>query len=122
MSCYGKPKYPRVEESDNLAPPKDKASEIILEVDQRGEPEPTESLILFRCHHALADGISLAAAFMDLCDEAAQLKEDMKHETQQEKKKRRALSWWQRLANCYIYSTIIPLDACEHSGITGECT
>lgn len=34
-----------------------------------------ESILLFRGHHALADGVSLTAAFGDLCDEAQELRD-----------------------------------------------
>jgi hypothetical protein len=35
---------------------------------------PTESVLLFRCHHALADGASIMAALSDLCDEAEEIR------------------------------------------------
>jgi len=37
-----------------------------------------ESLVLFRSHHAMADGTSLVAGLLDLCDEAEELKEQIK--------------------------------------------
>jgi hypothetical protein len=39
-----------------------------------------ESILLFRGHHALADGVSLTAAFGDLCDEAQELRDAVHHE------------------------------------------
>ena len=97
--------------------PKDRATELILEYEAKGQPEPTESLLLFRGHDALADGVSLAAAFIDLCDEAEQIKEDMKREMQQEKLKEKKLSWWQkfiRLLRLLRYYTIGALEAFWH--------
>ena len=39
-----------------------------------------ESILLFRGHHALADGVSLTAAFGDLCDEAQELRDAVHQE------------------------------------------
>lgn len=37
-----------------------------------------ESIVMFRSHHAMADGTSLASGLLDLCDEAEELKEEIK--------------------------------------------
>lgn len=97
--------------------PKDRAMELIFEFESRGEPEPTESLLLFRGHNALADGVSLAAAFNDLCDEAEEIKEDMRREVSEEKKRKRKRSWWQkfmRLLRVLYYYSIGALQAFWH--------
>jgi hypothetical protein len=39
----------------------------------REVPHFRETILLFRGHHALADGVSLTAAFSDLCDEAQEI-------------------------------------------------
>jgi hypothetical protein len=78
--------------------PKDRAAELSMEYNQRNETEPTESILLVRGHEALADGISLAAAFIDLCDEAAELKEEMRKEMEEEKREVKRLRWWQKLS------------------------
>jgi len=41
------------------------------------ESVPMESLLLFRSHHALADGASIMAALSDLCDEAEEIRADI---------------------------------------------
>ena len=41
---------------------------------------PMESVLLFRSHHALADGASIMAALSDLCDEAEDIRENIEAE------------------------------------------
>ena len=41
--------------------------------DAVAETKPMESVLLFRSHHALADGASIMAALSDLCDEAEEI-------------------------------------------------
>jgi len=48
---------------------------------------PMESLLLFRSHHALADGASIMAALSDMCDEAEEIRADI--ETKLKKWKRK---------------------------------
>lgn len=63
-------------------------------------PPPTESLIVFSAHHALADGVSLSAAFTDLCDEGPMLQDAILQEWNKrklQKKRRKPLSLWQKL-------------------------
>ena len=58
-----------------------------------------ESLLMFRAHHCMADGVSLSAIFTDLVDEAPELHAQMEYLIQQYKtssrKKRKSL--WKRL-------------------------
>ena len=42
------------------------------------ESTPMESVLLFRSHHALADGASIMAALSDLCDEADEIRANIK--------------------------------------------
>mmetsp|Transcript_25797 Transcript_25797/g.46551 ORF Transcript_25797/g.46551 Transcript_25797/m.46551 type:complete len:657 (+) Transcript_25797:131-2101(+) len=44
---------------------------------QEVESIPMESVLLFRSHHALADGASIMAALSDLCDEAEEIRENI---------------------------------------------
>jgi len=50
-----------------------------------------ESLVLFRSHHAMADGTSLASGLLDLCNEAAELKSKIKMELKKRSGKARTL-------------------------------
>ena len=45
---------------------------------RKAEIAPMESVLLFRSHHALADGASIMAALSDLCDEAEEIRGDIK--------------------------------------------
>jgi hypothetical protein len=54
---------------------------------------PTESIVLFRGHHALADGASMGAALLDLCDEAAAQKQQIRLVLA----KRRPKGFWARM-------------------------
>ena len=45
-----------------------------------GEDDLVESVLFFRGHHALGDGVSLFTAIMDLCDEAEEFRELIKLE------------------------------------------
>jgi diacylglycerol O-acyltransferase len=48
--------------------------------DAVGETKSMESVLLFRSHHALADGASIMAALSDLCDEAEEIRSDIEVE------------------------------------------
>jgi len=49
---------------------------------------PLESVLLFRSHHALADGASIMAALSDLCDEAEEIRENIRMELLKWKRRR----------------------------------
>ena len=51
-------------------------------------PDATETLLLFRSHHVMADGVSLVAAVTELCDEW----EDLQTQIKAELKKRRSMA------------------------------
>ena len=51
-------------------------------------PDAIETLLLFRSHHAMADGVSLVAAVTELCDEW----EDLQAQIKAELKKRRSMT------------------------------
>ena len=88
--------------------PKDRAAELTVDASKRNIPEPQESLLVIRGHDALADGVSLAAAFTELCDEAAELKEELAKEKEEKLKEFKARSWLQRFVSylraLYYYS------------------
>ena len=72
-----------------------------LKSDHLPSDHTSESLIMFRSHHALADGSSLVAAFLELCDEADELKELIRSEIQRRKRKAKTIlqaiwKWFQR--------------------------
>lgn len=60
---------------------------------------PTESLIFFQGHHVLADGASMTAAFLDLCDEAESLRKEIRETVKERKEqfKARAKTIWGKL-------------------------
>lgn len=72
-----------------------------LKSDHLPSDHTSESLIMFRSHHALADGSSLVSAFLELCDEADDIKEQIRAELQKRKKKAKTIlqaiwRWFQR--------------------------
>jgi hypothetical protein len=52
-------------------------------------PHFRETILLFRGHHALGDGVSLTAAFSDLCDEAQEIRTAIHLEFQRRRRRRR---------------------------------
>ena len=80
-----------------------------LKADHAPDHHTSESLILFRSHHALADGASLVSAFLDLCDEADELQQAIQVGIRRRVKKAKSLlekvlKWWQRLLWLYFGS------------------
>jgi hypothetical protein len=57
-----------------------------------------ESIVFFRGHHALGDGVSLFTAVMDLCDEADDIRQMIKQELKKRIKQRSEDSLPERLA------------------------
>lgn len=62
-----------------------------IETEYLPESHTSESLIMFRSHHALADGASLVSAFLELCDEAEELKKQVKAAVKLRRKKAKTL-------------------------------
>lgn len=58
-----------------------KAAEELAASDQ------VESVLFFRGHHALGDGVSLFTAILDLCDEAEEFRETIKRELKKRRKR-----------------------------------
>jgi diacylglycerol O-acyltransferase / wax synthase len=54
-----------------------------------------ESLLLFRAHHCMADGVSLGAIFGDLMDEGEEFRALIEEKVKEFRKRKR--SWWNRL-------------------------
>mmetsp|Transcript_31982 Transcript_31982/g.37286 ORF Transcript_31982/g.37286 Transcript_31982/m.37286 type:complete len:578 (-) Transcript_31982:20-1753(-) len=76
-----------------------KVEEIYKEKDPKSERiKPlNESLLLFRCHHSLGDGVSLTAALGDLFDEAQLIKDMIQKEIQKRKDKLRKTGFLKKL-------------------------
>jgi hypothetical protein len=62
-----------------------------------GEDNDVESLLFFRAHHCMADGVSLGALFGDLMDEGPEFQDKLTQAIQQFKAKRKKVPWWKRL-------------------------
>ena len=69
---------------------------------QKADPSLThETVVAFRAHHALADGVSLTAAMGDLADEAQEIQQAVSTEIKRRRRisrdKLAKLTFWQRL-------------------------
>jgi hypothetical protein len=73
-----------------VVPPKDQNN-------NNNTSKDVESLIFFRSHHCMADGVSLGAIFQDLMDEGPEFQLRIKDMLSQMKKKNQKKSWWRRL-------------------------
>ncbi|KAL3939441.1 MAG: hypothetical protein SGBAC_005843 [Bacillariaceae sp.] len=62
-----------------------------------------ESLLLFRAHHCMADGVSLGALFVDLMDEQEEMQAMMAGKIGAFKKNRKKKSWLQKLLVMMYY-------------------
>lgn len=67
-----------------------------------GEKE-VESLLLFRAHHCLGDGVSLGALFGDLVDEGAEIQAKIQQQIKIYKKKKKGTPWWKKLLFLLYY-------------------
>lgn len=65
--------------------------------------DSVESLILFRAHHCMADGVSLGAIFVDLMDEKEELEELISTKVAAFKKQRKKKSFFYRLFVLFYY-------------------
>mmetsp|Transcript_4282 Transcript_4282/g.8754 ORF Transcript_4282/g.8754 Transcript_4282/m.8754 type:complete len:594 (-) Transcript_4282:163-1944(-) len=74
-----------------------KSAEIVPITTTANKGNNNRSMLLLTSHHALADGVSLAAALADMADEADDMKEAIHKALAQRKAKRKSQSWWQRL-------------------------
>jgi len=92
---------------------------------QEAESIPMESVLLFRSHHALADGASIMAAFSDLCDEAEEIRAELEAKLKQWKRKgggpkksalRRMLSRLLRLLKMCLWLSFGTLGALVYQG------
>ena len=81
--------------------------EVEVETEAEQGVEKGESLLFFQGHHALADGASMTAAFLDVVDEAEELRQEiidfLRLRRQQAKKKARSL--WQRF--CLMWKKVV---------------
>jgi len=62
-----------------------------------------ESLLLFRAHHCMADGVSLSALFGDLMDEGPEFQEKIKQKIQWFQQKKKRTPWWKRILFVWQY-------------------
>ncbi len=99
---------------------------IWKEVAEESENVLMESVLLFRSHHALADGASIIAALSDLSDEAEDIRADIEKELQRWKRKgheghhknaiQRVFSRLFRLLKAWVWFTIGTLRAFIYQG------
>lgn len=82
-----------------LTPTTEGTGETTSESSNKDERPLPPTLLLFRGHHVLADGASMAAAFMDMFDEADLLRNQILTAVQQyrQRRKRRKRTIWQWL-------------------------
>ncbi|KAL7531999.1 hypothetical protein ACHAWF_003983 [Thalassiosira exigua] len=88
------------------------------------ESVPSESVLLFRSHHALADGASIMAAISDLCDEAEEIRANVEAELRKRAGGRNEgqsvlLRWLSRLARLLkicLWFSLGSLKAIVHLG------
>lgn len=59
--------------------------------------QPVESVLFFRAHHSMGDGMSLGAVLSELCDEAMEFRNLISKEYYRRKDKLLKLKWWQKL-------------------------
>ena len=62
-----------------------------------------ESLLLFRAHHCLGDGVSLGALFGDLMDEGPEIQAKIQDQIKIYKRKKRGTPWWKKLLFVLYY-------------------
>jgi len=65
--------------------------------DNSDETSNVESLLLFRAHHCMADGVSLAALFGDLMDEGPEMQAEIQRQIRAYKNTKRSTPWWKKL-------------------------
>ena len=73
------------------------ANEISNSSNNDDETSNVESLLLFRAHHCMADGVSLAALFVDLMDEGPEMQAEIQRQIRAYKKTKRSTPWWKKL-------------------------
>ena len=69
----------------------------------RGNEKDVESLLLFRSHHCMADGVSMAVLFSDLMDEGDEIQANITSQIEIYKKKKRGTPWWKKLLFVLYY-------------------
>jgi len=68
-----------------------------------GDENNVESLLLFRSHHCMADGVSMGALFGDLMDEGPEIQAKIQNEIKLYKKKKKATPWWKKLLFVFYF-------------------
>jgi len=77
-------------------------ADVATENSSGGEKE-VESLLLFRAHHCLGDGVSLGALFGDLVDEGAEIQAKIQQQIKLYKKKKKSTPWWKKFLFVLYY-------------------
>jgi len=75
----------------------------IIEDSTKGDEKAVESLLLFRAHHCLGDGVSLGALFGDLMDEGPEMQAKIQAQIKIYKKKKKGTPWWKKLLFVLYY-------------------
>ena len=69
----------------------------------KNNEKDVESLVLFRAHHCLGDGVSLGAVFGDLMDEGPEMQAKIQAQIKIYKKKKKGTPWWKKLLFVLYY-------------------
>jgi hypothetical protein len=69
----------------------------VHDLQQNSRFHHVESLLLFRAHHCMADGVSLGAFFGDLADEGEEFQEQLGQGIAKLKAQRKKVQWWKKL-------------------------
>jgi diacylglycerol O-acyltransferase / wax synthase len=72
------------------------------QVQKECNPTDVETVVIFRAHHCMADGVSLAALFGDLMDEADEIQQRILQEISLFKSRRKKTPWWKKLIS-FVY-------------------
>lgn len=75
----------------------------LLELQKKSHPNDVESLLFFRAHHCMADGVSLGALFGDLMDEGDEMQQRILAGIAQYKSRRKKTPWWKKLMGLLYY-------------------
>jgi hypothetical protein len=66
-------------------------------LEQKADVHDVESLLFFRAHHCMADGVSLGALFGDFMDEGSEFRSRILEEIQKYKSQRKKVPWYKKL-------------------------
>ncbi|KAG7357498.1 putative wax ester synthase/diacylglycerol acyltransferase [Nitzschia inconspicua] len=78
-------------------------NERIAFIEKQNNQADVESLLFFRAHHCMADGVSLGALFGDLMDEGDEMQERILFEIAKFKSRRKKTSFWKKMLYFFYY-------------------